>query len=66
MSEVKIRNRNHGKQTPEIGQQIPADADEAGVISITSSVPGVNNSRLQNDLEFDCTYKVYHGRSPAK
>ena len=34
----------------EIGQEISGDEDAAG---ITSSVPGVKNSRLQNGLELD-------------
>ena len=54
---VKLRgqnsNRNRVKQTVEKGQKISGDGNTAG---ITSMVPGVNISRLQNGLEFELAY----------
>ena len=46
-------NRNTVKHTAENGRKILGDEDAAG---ITSLVPGVKNSRLQNGLEFDWAY----------
>ena len=59
---MKVRgqnsNRNTVKQTAENGQKISGDNDADG---ITSLVPGVKNSRLQNGLEFDQVQSLYSG-----
>ena len=51
---MKVRgqnsNRNTVKQMAENGQKILGDDDAAGIASL---VPGINNSSLQNGLEFD-------------
>ena len=46
--EAESPNRNTVKQTAEMAKIISGDEDVAG---ITSVVPGIKNSRLQNGLE---------------
>ena len=56
-SRVKAREQNSSRNTKKID-------DRKGTVIVTSLVLGAKNSRLRNDLEFDCTYRVSYGRSP--